>query len=418
MDSQTSEAVCAPGELPGALPTERSSGSRRRDLWAMVVLSILMGFGSISTDVYLPAIPSMATALRAGHGPVEFTIGAYLIGFSLGQLVWGPLGDRYGRRGPIAVGLLLFIAGSAGCALSPNVWVMIGWRIAQAVGACSGVVLARAMVRDIHAPDRAAQMLSTLITIMAVAPLVGPLAGGQILMVASWRAIFWVMVGVGLVAFGALFTIPETLPTKIRKTNSLGQAFAEYLNVIRDRDVLINAGVGGLFYIGIYAYISGTPFAFIEYYHVPEQLYGFLFAASIIGIMATNMLNVRLISRFGSRRLLRIGALGAALAGTLSAVTASVDLGGLFGLVVPLLAYCAMSGVIVANSIAGALSRQAVRAGTASALVGALHYGMGIAGSGLIALFANGTPRPLGGVIAASGLAAFALSRFLAPQSK
>ena len=379
----------------------------------MIVLSALMGFGSISTDLYLPALPIMAKALHTTGGTVEFTIGSYLIGFSLGQLLWGPVGDRYGRRGPMAVGLTLFALASIGCALSGDAWHMIAWRIVQALGACSGVVLARAMVRDLYPPDRAAQMLSTLITIMAVAPLVGPLVGGQVLAVASWRAIFWLMAIIGVATLAALFTLRESLPAEGRSTGSFSRAFAGYADVIKEPRVLINAAVGGLFYVGIYAYISGTPIVFIAYYGVPAQLYGFLFGASILGIMAMNMINVRLIPRLGGRSLLRLGAIGAGAAGSLAGLMAFTGWGGLAGLLIPLLAYCAMSGLIVANSIAGALSTQPTRAGATSALVGALHYGVGIAGSGLVALMSDGTPRPLGLIMMLGGLGCLAFSRVL-----
>jgi DHA1 family bicyclomycin/chloramphenicol resistance-like MFS transporter len=147
----------------------------------LAVLSALMAFASISTDFYLPALPTMATALRAGAGTIELTIAGYLIGFSVGQLLWGPIGDRHGRRVPVAIGLVLFVLGSAGCALSGSAPAIIGWRVVQAVGACAGVVLTRAMVRDLYAGNRAAQMLSTLMTVMAIAPLLGPILGGQIL---------------------------------------------------------------------------------------------------------------------------------------------------------------------------------------------------------------------------------------------
>lgn len=391
--------------------TPVKAGGGLAQLWTLVVLAALMGFGSISTDLYLPALPIMAKALHTAGGTVEFTIGAYLIGFSLGQILWGAIGDRHGRRGPMAIGLLLFSIASIGCALSTDAWHMIAWRIVQALGACSGVVLARAMVRDLYAPGRAAQMLSTLITIMAVAPLVGPLVGGQILAIASWRAIFWVMAVIGVATLAALFTLPESLPIEGRTTGALTKAFASYGDVLRDRSVLINAGVGGFFYVGVYAYISGTPFVFITYFGVPAQLYGVLFGASILGIMAMNMVNVRLVARLGSRRLLRLGAFGASLAGVTAALIAFTGWGGLVGLIIPLLTYCAMSGLIVANSIAGALVAQPRRAGATSALVGALHYGVGIAGSGLVALLSDGTPRPLGLTMALGGLGCLAISR-------
>lgn len=175
-----------PSGQPGRFPdgaAENASAHQAADAGGprvLAILSILMAFASISTDLYLPALPAMGAALHAGAGTVELTISGYLTGFSLGQLVWGPVGDRYGRRLPVAIGLVLFVIGSAGCAVSTSVEMMIGWRVLQAVGACASVVLARAMVRDLHAGHRAAQMMSTLMTVMAIAPLLGPSLGGQI----------------------------------------------------------------------------------------------------------------------------------------------------------------------------------------------------------------------------------------------
>ncbi|WP_408361604.1 MULTISPECIES: MFS transporter [unclassified Paraburkholderia] len=184
------------GTFPGAAPANTTNAGASADvrhaaeehgLRILAILSLLMAFASISTDLYLPALPSMALALHADAGAVELTISGYLIGFSLGQLLWGPVGDRYGRRVPIAIGLVLFVIGSAGCALSTSAPMLVGWRIVQAVGACASVVLARAMVRDLYTGHRAAQMMSTLMTVMAIAPLLGPSVGGLILHVASWR---------------------------------------------------------------------------------------------------------------------------------------------------------------------------------------------------------------------------------------
>jgi DHA1 family bicyclomycin/chloramphenicol resistance-like MFS transporter len=232
----------------------------------LAVLSALMAFASISTDFYLPALPTMATALRAGAGTIELTIAGYLIGFSVGQLLWGPIGDRHGRRVPVAIGLVLFVLGSAGCALSGSAPAIIGWRVVQAVGACAGVVLARAMVRDLYAGNRAAQMLSTLMTVMAIAPLLGPVLGGQILAWAGWRAIFWTLVGVGLLTLVALLALPETLPPERRNPERLAHALYRYARLLQDRRLLGYAGAGGFFYGGMFAYIAGTPFASISYH--------------------------------------------------------------------------------------------------------------------------------------------------------
>ena len=289
-------------ELSATAIAAPTPAAPQHDWRVLAILSALMGFASISTDLYLPAMPAIGEALGASGGTIEFTVSGYLIGFSLGQLFWGPLGDRRGRRGPIAAGLVLFAIGSAGCAL----------------------------------------------------------AG----------------------------------------------AFADYLPLLRNRRVMACAGAGGFYMSGMFAYVAGTPFAYIHYYHVRPQLYGLLFAAGIGGIMVANLANARLVRRFGSVRLLLAGAFGAAASGLAVAAVARTGAGGLAGLVATLLLFASMAGLIVANSLAEALAAEPEHAGTVSALVGALQYGSGILGSALVGALADGTPWPLGAVIALSGLGA------------
>jgi DHA1 family bicyclomycin/chloramphenicol resistance-like MFS transporter len=370
----------------------------------LAILSTLMGFASISTDLYLPAMPAMGRSLHADAGAIELTVSGYLIGFSLGQLLWGPISDRYGRRLPVAIGLVLFIIGSAGCALSSSAPALVGWRVVQAIGACAAVVLGRAMVRDLYAGDQAARMLSTLLTIMAIAPLLGPSLGGQILARAGWRAIFWTLVGIGALTLGALFVLLETLPQARRNPEKLARAFGAYGLLLRHRQLMFYAGASGFFYGGTFAYIAGSPFAYITTYHVRPQFYGLLFGAGIFGIMVTNLINARLVIKFGIARLLRVGTSGAALAAILLAIDTRTGWGGLAGLVLPLFVFISVTGFIVANSIAGVLGFFPARAGAASALVGAIQYGAGIAGSALVGAFADGTPWPMGCVIALSGI--------------
>ena len=389
----------------------------RQGWWVLGILSLLMGFASISTDLYLPAMPAMGASLGASAGMMEWTVSGYLIGFAIGQLLWGPVSDRYGRRTPVAIGLVLFVIGSAGCALSGSSETMIAWRVVQAIGASAGVVLSRAMVRDLFEGGRAAQMLSTLITVMAIAPLVGPSLGGQVLLLAGWRAIFWVLVGIGVVTLAALFTLPETLPEIRRSNESVARSLLRYGELLRHRQILAYAGAGGFFYAGMFAYVAGTPFAYINYNHLSAQLYGLLFAAGMVGIMATNTLNVRLVARIGSDRLMVFGTVLAALAALVVALTAKTGWGGLWGLAVPLFVFASATGFIVANSIAGALNGFPERAGTVSALVGAFQYGSGIVGSGLVGLLADGTPWPMGLVIAVTGIGSV-LCTWLLPRAK
>jgi DHA1 family bicyclomycin/chloramphenicol resistance-like MFS transporter len=378
--------------------------AERHDIWTLTILSLLMAFASISTDIYLPALPTMAAALHAAPGSAELTISGYLVGFCLGQLFWGPLSDRLGRRRPIAMGMLLFIAGSAGCALASSVDAMIAWRALQAVGACAGVTLARAIVRDLYAGSRAAKMMSTLMIVTAIAPLVGPSIGGLILQVAPWRAIFWLLFGIGLLTLGLLYTLPETLAAERRTRAPLSHVFHTYLRLLRQPRLLGYAGVGGFQYGGIFAYVAGTPFAYITYYHVPPQYYGLLFALGSVGIMAFNLFNVRCVARFGSDRLMRVGAIGAGVMGVTAAITSATGWGGLAGLVVPLFLFISCNGLIIANSITGALNLFPEASGSVSALVGASQFGTGILGSALVGLLADGTPRPLGLAMAFFGI--------------
>lgn len=368
------------------------------------VLSLLMGFASISTDLYLPAMPLMSHSLGAEAGTMELTISGYLLGFSIGQLFWGPISDRYGRRPSIAIGLLLFVLGSGGCAVAEHVSTLIGWRVVQAVGACASVALSRAMVRDLYEGNRAAQMLSTLLTVMAIAPLLGPLIGGQIVVLAGWRAIFWLLVGIGMFTFAILWTIPETLPETNRNRDPLLLAVNRYGALLKNRQIVGYAGVGGFLYAGMFAYIAGTPFAYINYYHVPEERYGLLFGLVVIGIMAANMLNARLVVRHGYEKILFWGALVAALAAGTTALTARTGWGGLWGLAVPISVFVSTTGFIVANSITGALAHFPKQAGAVSALVGAIHYGSGIIGSALVGALSDQTPWPIGLVIGVTGL--------------
>jgi MFS transporter, DHA1 family, multidrug resistance protein len=400
-----------PSAAPLAAPTAARSGRPRPRILA--VLSVLMAFASISTDLYLPAMPEMGRALGAEAGTVELTVSGYLVGFSLGQLLWGPIGDRHGRRLPVAVGLVLFAIGSAGCALAESAWAMIAWRVVQAVGACAGVVLARAMVRDLCEGDRAARMLSTLMTAMAVAPLLGPVLGGQVLALAGWRAIFWVLVGVGLLTLAAVFTLPETLPADRRSREPLGRALAGYGGLLRHRRLLGYAGAVGFFYAGVFAYVAGTPSAYIAHHGVPPRLYGLLFGTGVVGIMAVNLANARLVGRLGGDRMLVRGAGAAALAGAAAAVAARTGWGGLWGLAVPLFLFVSVTGVVVANAVAGALAGFPERAGAVSALVGAVQYGGGILGSALVGACADGTPWPMGWVIAVGGIGSLLCTRLL-----
>jgi DHA1 family bicyclomycin/chloramphenicol resistance-like MFS transporter len=394
----------------GPAETELNVGSpsdvphTTHNLRLMLNLSALMSFASISTDMYLPALPAISRALHTDSAGVELTFSAFLIGFSLGQLIWGPLSDRFGRKLPILIGMVLFIIGSVGCALSTTVTEMMVWRVAQALGACVGPVLSRAMVRDLYGREQSAKMLSTLILIMGIAPIAGPLVGGQILLLWSWPAIFWALAVVGLVTLFSFSRLPESLPPEHRAREPLRHTFATYLQLIRDPRLIGYALSGGFFYGGAYAFIVGTPFAYIDFYEVSPQAYGWLFGVNIVGMMIANFLNGRLLNHMSSEQLFYRGAWALAFFGVLLSVCTWFGWGGIWGLVIPIFFYMSMNGLIVANSVAGALASFPHRAGSASSLVGAMHYGSGILSAALVSWLADGTPKGMALVMGGAGI--------------
>lgn len=367
---------------------------------ALTFLGLLMAFASISTDMYLPELPAMAVALHSTAGHLSWSVSTYLVGFTVGQIFWGPISDRIGRRLPIGIGLFFFIVGSGACAFATSAGELITCRIVQAVGASASVVISRAIVRDLYSGSRAARMMSTLMTVMAVAPLLGPFAGSVVAHFAGWRAIFWVLVVVGIATLCGLFAFPETLPAERRAKSSLRIVLKSYRTLFIDRSVLTHAGVAGFGYGASFAYVAGSPFAYISYHHVSPHWYGALFASGIVGMMTLSQLNARWVMHHPLTRLIRIGTFLGAVASIAAAVDARFDLGGLLGLFVPLFLVISSSGLVTANAASGAMHEHRQQAGAVSAIVGAAQYGMGVVGSGLVGLLSDGTPWPLALVVA------------------
>ncbi|HEY2132087.1 MAG TPA: Bcr/CflA family multidrug efflux MFS transporter [Acetobacteraceae bacterium] len=405
--------------VPQVLPTARgASVEGKPPLRLLLALSALMSLGSLSTDMYLPALPTLGEAFGVSVATVQLTLTTFLAGFCGGQLIWGPIGDRYGRRIPAAIGLALFALGSAACAMSGTVGHMIAWRLFQAFGAASGPVLARAMVRDLYTREKAARMLSVLILVMSIAPLLGPILGGFVLVHWTWQGIFWVQAVLGLAGLAGLLTIRETLRPDNRTQLRVSEMVVGYIQLLGQRRLLGYGLASGFFYGAAYAYLAGTPFAYITLYHVPPQTYGWLFGLNIVGMMAMNALNSRLVGSVGGDLVLRYGIVVTAISGLAVAVDARFGFGGLIGLVVPVFVLISMNGAVVANSIAGALSAFPRKAGAASALVGAIQFGMGMLTTAATGWFANGTAFPYAAIIALAGIGGLVANIALVPAQR
>jgi DHA1 family bicyclomycin/chloramphenicol resistance-like MFS transporter len=383
--------------------------------WLAIVLSSLMAFAPLAIDMYLPALPAIGRDLAATPAAVQLSLSSFFLGFGVGQLVWGPLGDRFGRRGPIVAGIALYIVGCVACALTSDADHLVLWRFVQAFGACAAPVLARAMVRDLFPQDQAARMLSLMMLIMGIAPMVAPLLGGQVLLWSGWRVIFWGLAAFGLIVLAGLYTIPESLSADKRRRAGIADMVAGYFRLLGNRAYMAYTLSGAFFTGGMFTYIAATPFVYIEFFGISPQLYGFVFGINVVGMMIFNMVNRRLVLAIGSDRALVIGSLACATFGLTLAALGATGSFGLLGIVVPLFLYLAMMGLVGANAMAGAMSVVPGMAGAASGLAGTVQFGAGAAASALVGWLSDGTPVPMVLVIGVMGVGC-ALSALALPR--
>jgi len=379
-----------------------------------LILGALTAFGPLSIDMYLPALPTLADSFDTSPSRVQLTLSAFFLGFGVGQLVYGPLSDRWGRKPPLLVGIALFVGASVLCALSTGIASLSALRLLQGLGACAGPLIARAVVRDVYDRDRAARMLSLMMLVMGIAPLVAPLLGGQLLLAFGWRSIFAVLSGFGVLCFlGAWLGLVETLDDAKRSPASVLAMVARYGTLLRDRAYVGYTVSSGAAYAGMFAYFAGSPFVFIRLYRVPAEDYGFLFALNVIGLMVCAAVNSRLVLHLGADRLLRHGIAAVTVAGCGLLLAAVTGWGGLAGLVIPLLAFIASISFIGANAMAGALAAFPHMAGTASALAGTIQFGLGALSGAAVGALYDGTAVPMAAVIAATGLTSLLAHRLL-----
>jgi MFS transporter, DHA1 family, multidrug resistance protein len=383
----------------------------------MLALGALTAMAPMATDMYLPGMPALAADLAISESGAQLTLSAFFFGFGGGQLIYGPLADRFGRRVPLLAGLTLFTLASFGCALAQNVTTLIVLRFLEALGGCAGPVLARAAVRDLFGPgDRAARVLSTMVLIMGAAPLFAPLLGGQLLLLAGWRAIFLALSAFGALCLAAVvFVLGETLPIEQRLGASLVGMIRSYGLLLGAPRYLGFALAGASITGGLFAYLTGSPFVFITLYGVPAQHFGFLFALNVAGLLISASINRRLVMRFGAHRLLAKALVGSAASGMALLCVALIGRGGLVALFVPLWCYISCMGFVGANAMACGLSLFPERAGTASALSGTLQFSIGALSGALVGLFNDGTALPMAGMIALMGTMGLTIQRWLAP---
>ncbi|MCJ0975359.1 Bcr/CflA family multidrug efflux MFS transporter [Pseudomonas sp. PS1] len=376
----------------------------------LLILGALSAFGPLAIDFYLPAFPAMARAFATDVEHVQLSLAAYFVGLAFGQLIYGPLADRYGRRWPLLVGVTLFTLASLACALAPSLDWLVTARFVQALGGCAGIVVTRAVVRDSCDPVQGAKVFSQLMLVMGLAPILAPLAGGVLMNAFGWPAIF-----VSLTIFSALcgiavaWRLPETLPADAPKL-PLGGTPRRYVALFKDREFIAYALAGGVAMAGMFAYIAGSPFVFIELYGVPAEHYGWLFGSNAAGFILVSQINARLLRLRGPGFWLRRFVWFYFASGAALLLLALSEPASLWPLLIPLFAGLASLGSILPNATACAMARQGQQAGLASALMGSLQFCVAALASASVGWLHDGTAMPMALVITLCALTAACLA--------
>jgi DHA1 family bicyclomycin/chloramphenicol resistance-like MFS transporter len=350
----------------------------------------------VAIDMYLPSLPAIGTGLRASAGQTQATVSAFLAGMAIGQFFYGPASDRLGRRPPILLGAAIFTTASLGCALATTPALLIGGRFVQALGACAGGVVSRAVIRDRFSHIETARMLSLMMLIMGLAPILAPLLGGALLGFGGWRLNFWFMTAfgaaVGLAGFLRLKESRSEETTAHARTESPLQA---YLALAREPRLIGYAMAAALNGATLFTYIASSPDLLIKTYGISPQAFGWAFGVNAVGVIGGNQVNRYLLRRRTPDQVLARASVIATGAAAVLLAAALSGIGGRYAILPLLFALLASYGFIQGNTMAGALNVDPRRAGAISALMGGLSFGAGALASAAAGVLHDGTPRPM-----------------------
>ncbi len=387
--------------------THSNAPADQRTVVLIAFLGALNALGPISNDLFVPSLPLAADGLGVSQGDIQLTMSAVLVGFAVGQLIYGPLSDRYGRRPLLCLGLALYVFASYLCARSIDLQDLILGRSLQGLGGAAGMVLARAIILDRWVGTEASRVLSWVAVISFSAPVCAPLVGGYLALLGYWPMVFWLQAALGGLCFiGAL-----TLLSKVRGGNpdvSIAASFAGYLDVIRDREALLYMACLGFGHAGVMAFVTNSAFVFVRHLGLEAYQYGYCFSAVMVGGVTGAFLNGRLVRGLGIGKLMSFGTIVVASSGV-GALLASLSLSGLWAILVPSLCYMFGMAFIFSNVIARVLSRFREKAGAAAALVGVSQFLAGAVSATVLSL--NDTPSsvPLASALAMGGVASAGL---------
>jgi len=365
------------------------------------ILSALAAIAPFSIDMYLPAFPAMAQELNTDIAHVALSLTSFFVGISVGQLLYGPLLDRVGRKKPLIFGLVLYTIAGIGCAFASNVRWLIALRLLQALGGCGGMVAVRAMVRDIFPIQDIARIISTIMLVMGIAPIIAPTVGGVVGTTLGWRAIFHVLtVFGGVLIVAVIIALPESKQPDPSISLRPAKILSEYVSVLKQPQFLAYALCGGLGSAGMFAYISGSPFVYIKLFGISEAHYGWLFGLNAFGLIFGSQLNRVVLRRFSSQQAITVISSLQASIGVLLIVSSTLGHFQMIATLILISGYLFLQGFLYPNTTALALIPFEKNAGAASAMMGFLQMVCSSLASALVSYLHNGTALPMTGVMA------------------
>lgn len=376
-----------------------------------IVLGLLTAIGPFAVDMYLPALPAIGAALKADSDSVLITLTAFFITFTIGQLIYGPISDVVGRKKPLYFGIVVFAIASVGCALAPDIETLIAFRAVQGIGGAAGMIVARAIVRDLHGGLDEVRLLSLLMLVVSISPLLAPLVGSGMIAVASWRGVFWLVTGASLVGLMlAMFFVGETRAPEARAQSSFRGMVGAAWMLLRDREFMGMTLVGAFAISAFFVFLSNSSFVLTTQYGLTPTEYSLLFSLNAASFFICSQFNGRLGARFGLRRIVRPTVWGFAAAMVSSLVVTAAGIHSLAVLMAILFIGFGFLGFVMPVTSVLALTRHGEVAGTASSLMGTIQLAIGSAIIAASGAFVNGTALPMVAGIAACAVAALVLS--------
>jgi len=386
---------------------------RKNNFYLILILGLLTAIGPFSIDMYLPAFPDIAKGLHTTVADVTLSLSSFFIGISFGQLLYGPLLERFGRKKPLYTGLCIYLLASIGCALAGSVNALIVLRLLQALGGCVGMVAARAMVRDLFEVKENAKVFSMLMLVVAVSPIIAPTMGGYVTSMLGWRYVFVMLIIVDIIVIiSAYFLLPESRKPNPNFSLRPRPILNNFSGVIRHPQFYTYALTAAVSAAGLYAYIGGSPHVFMEIFHVTEKQYGWIFALIAMGLIGASQVNGLLLRTYTSDQLIRVALFCQSMIGITMVCLTLLGWTDLFVTIFLIFVFLCSQGFVFPNASALSLAAFGHTAGSASALLGAIQMTIGACTSALVSLLQNHTALPMAGVMACCAISALSVFSF------